>query len=153
MSRLLLYSSCYVLHTPSACTYDNLLASQDVFIGERERANLVVHLAAKFHITGAAHTVIPIQRQHTHKIATSVYSAGRCVSLQKARRKRRHDYPDAKVYSRDRAKRAAQSSQATKNSRGSETAEARERTDRDRRKRRLDSESAKEKDTRYRYIT
>ena len=48
----------------------------------------------------------------------------------------------------DRAKRAVQSSQATKNCRGSETAEARERTDRDRRKRRLDSESAKEKDTR-----
>ena len=43
----------------------------------------------------------------------------RCVSLQKARRKRRHDYPDA---SRDRAKRAVQSSQATKNCRGSETA-------------------------------
>ena len=52
--------------------------------------------------------------------------------------------------SRDRAKRAIQSSQATKNCRGSETAEARERTDGDRRKRRLDSESAKEKDTRYR---
>ena len=44
----------------------------------------------------------------THKIATSVrhlYSAlaletdieGRCVSLEKARRKRRHDYPDAEV--------------------------------------------------------
>ena len=52
--------------------------------------------------------------------------------------------------SRDRAKRAVQSSQATKNCRGSETAEARERTDGVRRKRRLDSESAKEKDTRYR---
>ena len=25
-------------------------------------------------ITGAAHTVIPIQRQHVHKIATSVYA-------------------------------------------------------------------------------
>ena len=69
----MLYTSCCVLHTPSACTYDNLLASQDVFIaihlmstmqldrsrsptmpcivgviGERERANLVVHLAAIF---------------------------------------------------------------------------------------------------------
>ena len=47
-----------------------------VIIGERERANLVVHLAAIFlyiyiYITGAAHTVIPIQRQHAHKIATS----------------------------------------------------------------------------------
>ena len=52
--------------------------------------------------------------------------------------------------SRDRAKRAVQSSQTTKKCRGSETAEARERTDRDRRKSRLDSESAKEKDTRYR---
>ena len=70
---------------------------------------------------------------------------GRCVSLQKAQTKRRHDYPDAEVARRDRARRAAQSSQATKNCRGSETAEARERRstrDRDRRKRRLDSESA-----------
>ena len=102
----MLYTSCCILHTPCACTYDNLLASQDVFIhsyihlmstaqldrsrsptmpcillvGERERANLVVHLAAIFlyiyiyiyrYITGAAHTVIPIQRQHAHKIATS----------------------------------------------------------------------------------
>ena len=66
---------------------------------------------------------------------------GRCVSLQKARRKRRYDYPDAKVETEQ---------SVTKNCRGSETAEARERTDRDRRKRRLDSESAKEKDTRYR---
>ena len=67
---------------------------------------------------------------------------GRCVSLQKAQRKRRQDYPDAEVARRDRA---AQSSQATKNCRVSETAEARERRstrDRDRRKRRLDSESA-----------
>ena len=45
-------------------------------------------------ITGAAHTVIPIQRQHAHTIATSALET---VSLQKARRKRRHDYPDAKV--------------------------------------------------------
>ena len=73
-----------------------------------------------FSITGAAHT-----NSTKHKIATSLYSAletdieGRCVSLQKARRKRRLDYPDA-----DRARRAAQSSQATKNCRGSETAEA-----------------------------
>ena len=96
------------------------------------------------YITGAAHTVIPIQRQHAHKIAISVYTTRnrRCVSLQKAQRKRRHDYPDAEVARRDRA---AQSSQATKNCRGSETAEARERRstrDRERRKRRLDSESA-----------
>ena len=104
--------------------------------------------ASRSPITGAAHTVIPIQRQHAHKIAISdIYSAletaivGRCVSLQKAQRKRRHDYPDAEVARRDRAKPAAQSSQATKNCRGSETAEARERRDRDRRKRRLDSES------------
>ena len=89
------------------------------------------------YITGAAHTVIPIQRQHAHKIATS---ESETVSLQKGR-KRRH-----RRQSRDRAKRAVQSSQATKNCRGSETAEARERTDGDRRKRRLDSE----KDTRYR---
>ena len=75
------------------------------------------------YITGAAHTVIPIQRQHAHKIAISVYihvytldyihlySAletdieGRCVSLQKAQWKRRHDYPDAEVARRDRARR------------------------------------------------
>ena len=92
-------------------------------------------------ITGAAHTVS--QRQHAHKIAISgALETGRCVSLQKAQRKRRHDYPDAEVARRDRA---AQSSQATKNCRGSETAEARERRstrDRDRRKRRLDSKSA-----------
>ena len=44
---------------------------------------------------------------------------GRCISLQKAWRKRRHDYPDADV-----ARRTAQSSQLTKNRRGSETAEA-----------------------------
>ena len=111
---------------------------------ERERANLVDSWQRFFYM-GAAHTVIPIQRQHAHKIAISVYSAletGRCVSLQKAQRKRRHDYPDAEVARRDRA---AQSSQATKNCRGSETAEARERRstrDRERRKRRLDSESA-----------
>ena len=37
--------------------------------GERERANLVA--AIFLYITGAAHTVIPIQRQHAHKIATS----------------------------------------------------------------------------------
>ena len=65
-----------------------------------------------WYITGAAHTVIPIQRQHAHKIATSVYSAletdieGRCVSLQKAQRKRRHDYSDAEVARRDRARHA-----------------------------------------------
>ena len=103
--------------------------------------------------TGAAHTVIPIQRQHAHKIAIPIYTytaletdiEGRCVSLQKAQRKRRHDYADAEVARRDRARRAAQSSQATKNCRGSETAGARERRstrDRDRRKRRHDSERA-----------
>ena len=59
-----------------------------ILVGERERANLVVHLAAIFlyiyiyrYITGAAHTVIPIQRQHAHKIATS---ESETVSLQKA---------------------------------------------------------------------
>ena len=61
------------------------------------------------YITGAVHTVIPIQRQHAHKIAISVYTyihlcsaletdiEGRCVSLQKTQWKRRHDYPDAEV--------------------------------------------------------
>ena len=112
---------------------------------------------------GAAHTVIPIQRQHAHKIATSVYSTVESVQSSQCtrnryRRKMRHVSESAEEeetrlsrrQSRDRAKRAVQSSQATKNCRGSETAEARERTDRDRRKSRLDSESAKEKDTRYR---
>ena len=125
-----------------------------IYIYRKIAARCTTRLArSRSPITGAAHTVIPIQRQHAHKIAISVdyihlYSAletdieGRCVSLQKAQRKRRHDYPDAEVARRDRA---AQSSQATKNCRGSETAEARERRstrDRDRRKRRLDSESA-----------
>ena len=71
-------------------------------------------------ITCAAHTVIPIQRQHAHKYPyTLAIYEGRCVSLQKAQRKRRHDYPDAEVARRDRA---AQSSQPMKNCRGSETA-------------------------------
>ena len=30
-------------------------------------------------ITGAAHTVIPIQRQHAHKIETSSYSIVQCT--------------------------------------------------------------------------
>ena len=48
----MLYSSCCVLHTPCACTYDNLLASQDVFIQlDRSRSPtmpcilLVIHAA------------------------------------------------------------------------------------------------------------
>ena len=92
-------------------------------------------------------TRIKLQYPYTLDYNIHLYSAletdneGRCVSLQKAQRKR-HDYPDAEVARRDRARRAAQSSQATKNCRGSETAEARERRGRDRRKRRLDSESA-----------
>ena len=80
------------------------------------------------YITGAAHTVIPIQRQHAHKIATSLLQCTRDryrrkMSLasenaeeEETRLSRRRD--------RDRARRAAQSSQATKNCRGSETAEA-----------------------------
>ena len=105
----------------------------DNIIGERERANLVVHLAANFlyiyiYITGAAHTVIPIQRQHAHKIATSLLQctrdryrrkmslASESAGEEETRLSRRRD--------RDRVRRAAQSSQATKNCRGSETAEA-----------------------------
>ena len=54
--------------------------------GERERANLVVQLAAIFlyiyigiYISGAAHTVIPIQRQHAHKIAISDLTIIQCT--------------------------------------------------------------------------
>ena len=68
-----------------------------LLVGERERANLLVHLAAIFHITGAAHTVIPIQRQHAQKL--------------------QHEEEETRLsrrQSRDRAKRAVQSSQATK---------------------------------------
>ena len=119
-----------------------------IYIYRKIAASCTTRLArSRSPITGAALTVIPIQRQHAHKIAIADYMQetdieGRCVSLQKAQRKRRHDYPDAEVARRDRA---AQSSQATKNCRGSETAEVRERRstrDRERRKRRLDSESA-----------
>ena len=60
-------------------------------------------IAARW-LARAAHTVIPIQRKHAHKIETSVRYAvhetdieGRCISLQKARRKKRHDYPDAEL--------------------------------------------------------
>ena len=137
------------MHSPSIYIY--------IYIYRKFAASCTTRLArSRSPITGAAHTVIPIQRQHAHKIAISVYDVhltiyiytvyiletGRCVSLQKAQWKRRHDYPDAEVARRDRASRA---SQATKNCRGSETAGARERRstrDRDRRKRRLDSESA-----------
>ena len=64
------------------------------------------------YITGAAHTVIPIQRQHAHKIATSLLQCRyrRKMSLasenaeeEETRLSRRRD--------RDRARRAAQSSQ------------------------------------------
>ena len=139
------------MHSPSIYTHI------PIYIYRKIAARCTTRLArSRSPITGAAHTVIPIQRQHAHKIAISVYDVhltiyiytvyiletGRCVSLQKAQWKRRHDYPDAEVARRDRASRA---SQATKNCRGSETAGARERRstrDRDRRKRRLDSESA-----------
>ena len=116
------YSMC--MYIPSACfsgsvySYIHLMFTTQLdrsrsptmpcilLVGERE---LVVHLAAIFlyiyiyiyrYITGAAHTVISIQRQHAHKIAISVYTRtldyihlysvletdieGRCVSLQKA---------------------------------------------------------------------
>ena len=101
-------------------------------------ASRIVQLAAISYITGAAHTVIPIQRQHAHKIATSVTTvqiSKEDASRFRKRRGRRDTIPG-------RVRRAAQSSQATKNCRGSETAEARERRDRDRTKRRLDSENA-----------
>ena len=122
---------------------------------------MYIYIYIGIYITGAAHTVIPIQRQHAHKIAISVYTCyihlysadieGRCVSLQKAQRKRRHDYPDAEVARRDRA---AQSSQPTKNYRGSETAIKLQHLDytctrdRYRRKMSLASESAEEEETR-----
>ena len=124
------------MHSPSIPIYIY------IYIYRKIAARCTTRLArSRSPITGAAHTVIPIQRQHAHKIATSVYQCTRDRYRSKMRlaseRKKRHDYPDA-----DRARRAAQSSQATENCRGSETAEARERRDRDRRKRRIDSESA-----------
>ena len=133
-----------------------------IYIYRKIAARCTTRLArSRSPITGAAHTVIPIQRQHAHKIAISVYTCyihlysadieGRCVSLQKAQRKRRHDYPDAEVARRDRA---AQSSQPTKNYRGSETAIKLQHLDytctrdRYRRKMSLASESAEEEETR-----
>ena len=142
------------MHSPSIYTYIYIYIYIYTYIYRKIAASCTTRLArSRSPITGAAHTVIPIQRQHAHKIVYDVHltiyiytvyilETGRCVSLQKAQWKRRHDYPDAEVARRDRASRA---SQATKNCRGSETAGARERRstrDRDRRKRRLDSESA-----------
>ena len=111
-----------------------------IYIYRKIAARCTTRLArSRSPITGAAHTVIPIQRQHAHKIATSVYSQ---CTRNRYRRKMRLASESAEEeeirlsrrQSRDRAKRAVQSSQATKNCRGSETAEARERTDGDRRK-------------------
>ena len=124
-----------------------------IYIYRKIAARCTTRLArSRSPITGAAHTVIPIQRQHAHKIAISGADIeGRCVSLQKAQRKRRHDYPDAEVARRDRA---AQSSQPTKNYRGSETAIKLQHLDytctrdRYRRKMSLASESAEEEETR-----
>ena len=91
---------------------------------------------------------IPIQRQHAHKIATSVYDI--CIRDRYSRKLRlaseSAEEEETRLSRRDRARRAAL--QATENCRGSETAEARECRDRDRRKRRLHSESAEEKETR-----
>ena len=59
-------------------------------------------------ITGAAHTVIPIERHHAHKIATSIHLTTfiQCTRDRYRRKMRlaseRHDYPDAY-----RARRAA----------------------------------------------
>ena len=101
------------------------------------------------YITGAAHAVIPIQRQHAHKIATSdiLHSA---LSKEDASRFRKCGGRGDTII-QTRQSEACRTVFAGDENRGSETAEARERTDRDRRKRRLDSESAKEKDTGYRY--
>ena len=98
-------------------------------------------------ITGAAHT---IQRQHAqHPYTTFALETdieGRCVSLQKARRKRRHDYPDAEVVTErgvpHSLRRRRNIVVALKLPRPESV------DDRDRRKRRLDSESADEKETR-----
>ena len=35
---------------------------------------IYIYIYIGIYITGAAHTVIPIQRQHAHKIAISVYT-------------------------------------------------------------------------------
>ena len=85
--------------------------------------NTAPRVCTSVHI-GVAHTVIPIQRQHSHKIKTSVYvlttyllyralETGRCVSLQKTRRQ------GDTIIQRPRARRVAQSSQAARNCRGS----------------------------------
>ena len=47
----MLYTLCCVLHTPCACTYDNLLASQDVFI-----AIYISSLAEPRLLTGLVYT-------------------------------------------------------------------------------------------------
>ena len=52
--------------------YSHLNQTGIPFFGEQEQANLVVQLAAILKIyIGVAHTVIPIQRQHAHKIEIS----------------------------------------------------------------------------------
>ena len=118
------YSMC--MYIPSACFSGSVYTSHVHYaVGSLPLANNAMHspswragasqpsrtAGSDFSIyilTGAAHTVIPIQRQHAHKIAISVYIytytfaletdiEGRCVSLQKTQWKRRHDYPDAEV--------------------------------------------------------
>ena len=62
-----------------------MAATVCTIIGERERANLVVQLAAIFLYI------------HTRRMHGIVGERERCVSLQKAGRKMRHDYPDAEI--------------------------------------------------------
>ena len=145
------------MHSPSIYIYPYIY----LYIYRKIAASCTTRLArSRSPITGAAHTVIPIQRQHAHKIAISVYIYIHVhltiyCTRDRYRRKMRLASESAEeeetrlcrreVARRDRARRAAQSSQATINCRGSETAGARERRstrDRDRRKRRLDSERA-----------
>ena len=137
-------------------TYDNVFASQDVFIaiyitshvhyavGSLPLANNAMHspsiiptyiytynnyTAVRLGWLAAEHAVI---RQHAHKIARSA-----SLHVQCTRRKIRL------------ASESAEKEETPDEiCRGSETAEARERTDIYQRKRRLDSESAEEKDTR-----
>ena len=177
----MLYTSCCILHSPCACTYSAcfsgsvysyihlmsttqldrfrsptmpcILLYSYLYIYRKIAASCTTRLARSLIIiTGAAHTVIPIQRQHAHKMATSLLHFIQCTR-DRYRRKmslasenaEEEETRSSRRRGRDRARRAAQSSQATKNCLGSV---ARERRVRDRRKKRLDSESALEKETR-----
>ena len=93
--------------------------------------------------SGVAHTVIPIQRQHAHKIETSVWRhvEGRCLSLQKAWRPKEEETR----LSRRRGRGVPHSLRRRREFVAAlKLPRPRER----KRKRRLDAEGAEKKDTR-----